>query len=136
MLASLATLPLIARAGPARRPAEADWILGTWRSDAELSMAHFTFQGQRPAPEMLPRISALFGKLSHTYTPTRMVVDHASENGSHREEWAYRVEHATSSTVSLWIDPPCGPSRFTLYRGDGHYFMRAGEHFEYYRKRA
>jgi len=133
LVASLATLPLSALARPRKLPAECRWIIGNWHSDVEQTMANFTFQGQRPTPEMQARIAQMFGKLSHTITPTHFTVDETFDGRSTRRSWAYEVDSFSASSVSL-VFPSAEIPGITLFRKDDSYFIRTGSNFEYFKK--
>lgn len=135
LVASLATLPMMASARPRRLPAECRWILGTWHSDVDQTMANFTFEGQRPTPEMRARLARMFGKLSHTITPTQFTVDETFDGQSSRQSWAYEVDSFSASSVSL-VFPVAGIPGITLFRKNDSYFIRTGSNFEYFRKTA
>lgn len=132
-LAASAILPDHAMARPAL-PQECAWILGLWCSDVERTMAHFSFQGRRPSAEQLDKIGTLFGRMTHEFLPGRLIV--REENGAHvhRQEFGFRVDGFTSSTVSLVLRGRDRPPGMTLYKGDGHYFVRSGQNFEYFTK--
>jgi hypothetical protein len=132
-LAASALLPGHAMARPAL-PRECAWILGLWRSDVARTMAHFSVQGRRPSAEQLQKISTLFGKITHEFLPGRLVV--REENGAHvrRQAFGFRVDGFTSSTVSLVLRGRDRPPGMTLYKGDGHYFVRSGNHLEYFKR--
>lgn len=127
-------MPAVAMAGQPPLPAEAAWLLGTWRSDVALTMANYTFQDKRPDPQTLQRISEMFGKMTHTFTPTAFIVEERHSFGNARREVDYRVDRLTDSTVSLSFAVPREYPDMTLYRGDGWYSIRAGRNFEYFRQ--
>ncbi|MDB5849740.1 MAG: hypothetical protein JWP29_3492 [Rhodoferax sp.] len=128
-------MPLLTMAQPTRLPVEANWILGTWRSDVDRSMANFIFQGRRPSEDMRVRIAALFGKMTHTFTPTSFIAEEALVPRSLRSEMDYRVERCTSDSVSVVFAAPRINPGFTLYRGDGCYFViSAAKNLEYFKK--
>ncbi|WP_326537509.1 hypothetical protein [Pseudorhodoferax sp.] len=99
-----------------------------------MTMAYFTFQGTRPNPQTLQRIAEMYGKITHTFTPSTFIVEERHEVGIRRLEVDYRVDRLTDSTVSLSFAVPREHPDMTLYRGDGWYSMRAGSNFEYFRR--
>lgn len=134
LAAALALTPVLALARPHRLTAETAWLLGSWQSDVERSMEHWTFQGQAPRADLRPRVAALFGKIVHTCTPTHVHVDTVFGEGiNHRDTLHYRVVRHTSSTVTLAFS---GSERtdMTFYRGNGYYFIRVGSNCEYFKK--
>lgn len=133
LVACLAALPLLASARARKLPAECTWILGKWHSDVEQTMAGFTYQGQRPTPEMQARIAQMFGRLTHTITPTQFTVDQTFNGQTTRHSWAYEVDSFSASSVSLVFAGAEVPG-MTLFRKNDSYFIRTGNNFEYFRK--
>ena len=133
LVASLASLPLLASARPRPLPAECRWILGTWHSDVEQTMANFSLEGKAPTPEMRARLAQMFGKLSHTITPTHFTVEETFNSQSTRRSWAYEVDSFSASSVSL-VFPAAGMPGITLFRKNDAYFIRTGSNFEYFKK--
>lgn len=136
LIASLAGLPLAAVAAATRfdrLPRAAQWIVGSWRSDAERTMRSFAFQGTVPSRETYARTSALFGSLTHTFTQERLIVtDHRI--GQKTLEAAYRRVEVTSNTISIGFAGARHIPNMTLYRDGDHYFIRAGSNFEFFRR--
>lgn len=98
-------------------------------------MAHFTLQGRTPAPQHRARIADLFGRMTHTFTPTRFVAEHVTNVGTIRIESDYRVSRFTSSSVTLVFDGAPEPMpEMTLYQSGDHYAVRGGNNFEYFRR--
>lgn len=132
--AGLAGLPFSALAaqfnGP---PGAADWIVGTWQSDAERTMRNFTFQGSRPTGEARERISTLFGSMTHTFTRKRFTVAD-TRTGRTTVDTLYRVTGATSSTVSIAFPETPGLVDMTLYRAGDSYSVRSANNFEFFRR--
>lgn len=133
LVASLATLPLIASARPRKMPAECAWMVGKWQSDVAQTMANFTFDGQRPTAEMQARIKQMFGNLSHTITPTQFTVDETFNGQTSRHTWDYEVDSFSASSVSL-VFPATAIPGMTLFRKNDSYFVRTGSNFEYFKK--
>lgn len=122
-------------AASSRLPPECRWLPGRWRSDVEPTMAHFTLRGLAPAPQHRARIADLFGRMTHTFTPTRFVAEQVLDTGTIRIESGYRVSRFTSSSVTLvFPDAPEPMPETTLYRSGDRYAVRSGDNFEYFRR--
>ncbi|MCZ2497924.1 hypothetical protein GN316_14255 [Xylophilus sp. Kf1] len=132
-LSALAGLPLLAAAGPRRLPPACAWIVGTWHSDVDQTLANFSFQGQSPTPEMRARMARMVGRLTHTVTPTRFTVDETFDGQTTRQSWDYEVDRFSASSVSL-VFAAAGVPGLTLFRKDDAYFIRTGSNFEYFKK--
>jgi hypothetical protein len=99
-----------------------------------LSLANFTLWGKRPSPQHAAGIAELFGMMTHTFTPTRLLAEYTTSNGTWRMDVEYFLDAFTSTTVTLVFPQSRHPPEMTMYRGDGHYFVRSGENLEYFTK--
>lgn len=133
-VAALAGLPLTALAAQfSEHYGAADWIVGTWQSDAERTMRSFTFQGSRPTGEAHEKISALFGSMTHMFTRERFAVADI-RTGRTTVNTVYRITGATSSTVSIAFPKRPDLVDMTLYREGDYYFIRSANNFEFFRR--
>ncbi|RZL56514.1 MAG: hypothetical protein EOP70_06615 [Variovorax sp.] len=133
-VAALAGWPLAAAASRLEESlGAADWIVGTWQSDAERTMRSFTFQGSRPTGEARERISALFGSMTHTFTRERFMVGDA-RTGRTSLDTAYRIVGVNSHAVSIAFPKTPGLVDMTLYRDGDFYFIRSAGNLEFFRR--
>lgn len=133
-VAALAGWPLAAAASRLNESlGAADWIVGTWQSDAERTMRSFTFQGSRPTGQARERISALFGSMTHTFTRERFRVGDA-RTGRTTMDTVYRIVGVTSNTVSIAFPRTSGLVDMTLYQDGDCYFIRSANNFEFFRR--
>ena len=132
-VAALAGLPLTAAAQLDEPSQVAEWIVGTWQSDAERTMRSFTFQNSRPTGKAHEKISALFGSMAHIFTRERFAVAD-TRTGRTTVNTVYRITGATSSTVSIAFPKRPDLVSMTLYREGDYYFIRSANNFEFFRR--
>ena len=109
------------------------WAIGYWKSDAELSVRNWYFQGQHQLNDnQRDRLRELFGHLEYRIDRTVLTV---IEKGRKRS-WPYRVSSETSSSITLQLRGQDAPPDITLYAaGDDILFIRAmGVNLEYFRR--
>ena len=95
-------------------------LLGTWRSDARQTFRYWLFAENVPA-ETRKRFKRIFGKLTHTYSPTRFVSDFRGE----RTVYRYEVlgKDAGSIAIRYWRrDDPEGEISH-IHFSDPHYWI-------------
>ena len=133
-VATLAGLPLTVLAAQLNGASPAaDWIVGTWQSDAERTMRSFAFQGSHPTGEAHEKISALVGSMIHIFTRERFAVAD-TRTGRTSVNTVYRITGATSSTVSIAFSERTDLVNMTLYREGDSYFIRSANNFEFFRR--
>ena len=107
-------------------------LLGTWRSDTKQTFRYWLF-AENVSQEGRRRFKRIFGKLTHTYTPSRMVSDFRGG----RTVYSYEVLGKDGSSVAIryWKrGDPEGEIMHIHFAGPHYWIVTAAGQREFFRR--
>jgi len=104
-------------------------LLGTWRSNAERTLAYWQFK-EGITPVARERMASWFGKLIIKFTRTSVATEFEGAHFNSR----YRVLAETATSVTVEYANDSKREVETIYLGEGFIFKRVGSgaNFEYF----
>jgi hypothetical protein len=105
-------------------------LVGTWRSDRERTLKHWSF-APGASPEGRAKIESWFGEFTYVFTARLARAEYPGGSWEAR----YRVRDESSNALTIDLLHPGRPEVLTLYFDEPFFFVRTGRNnFEYFRR--